>query len=54
MRKRLLHWTLAIIAAVLPAIPSQAQIPDGYYKSLNVKIGAALKTAIYNIIQDAK
>ena len=54
MRKRLLHWTLAIVAAVLPAIPSLAQIPDGYYNSLKGKKGAELKTAIYNIIKDAK
>ena len=54
MRKRLLHWTLAIAAAVLPAIPSLAQIPDGYYNSLKGKKGAELKTAIYNIIKDAK
>ena len=54
MRKRLLHWTLAIVAAILPAIPSLAQIPDGYYNSLKGKKGAELKTAIYNIIKDAK
>lgn len=54
MRKKLLHWTLAIIAAVQPAIPSLAQIPDGYYNSLKGKKGAELKTAIYNIIKDAK
>ena len=54
MRKRLLHWTLAIIAAVLPAIPSLAQIPDGYYNSLKGKKGAELKTAIYHIIKDAR
>lgn len=54
MRKRLLHWTLAIVAAVLPAIPSLAQIPNGYYSSLKGKKGAELKTAIYNIIKDAK
>ena len=54
MRKRLLHWTLGIVAAVLPAIPSLAQIPDGYYNSLKGKKGAELKTAIYNIIKDAK
>ena len=54
MRKKLLHWALAIVASALPAIPSLAQIPDGYYKSLKGKKGAELKTAIYNIIKDAK
>ena len=34
MRRKLLQWTLAMIAAALPAIPSLAQIPDGYYDSL--------------------
>lgn len=54
MRKKLLLWSLAIIASALPAIPSLAQIPDGYYNSLKGKKGAELKTAIYNIIKDAK
>ena len=54
MRKKLLLWSLAIIASALPAIPSLAQIPDGYYKSLKGKKGAELKTAIYHIIKDAK
>lgn len=52
--KKLLLWSLAIIASALPAIPSLAQIPDGYYNSLKGKKGAELKTAIYNIIKDAK
>ena len=54
MRKKLLLWSLAIIASALPAIPSLAQIPDGYYNSLKGKKGAELKTAIYNLIKDAK
>lgn len=44
MRRKLLQWTLAMIAAALPAIPSLAQIPDGYYDSLKGKKGAELKT----------
>lgn len=53
MRKRLLRWALALAAVALPALPSLAQIPDGYYASLKGKKGAELKTAIYNIIKNA-
>lgn len=45
---------LAVIAAVLPTIPSMAQIPEGYYNSLKGKKGAELKTAVYNVIKNAK
>lgn len=54
MRRKLLQWTLAMIAAALPAIPSLAQIPDGYYDSLKGKKGAELKNAIHDIIKTAK
>ena len=54
MRKKLLNVALAIIASALPTIPSLAQIPDGYYNSLKGKKGAELKTAVYNIIKNAK
>lgn len=54
MRKKLLHMALAVIAAVLPTIPSMAQIPEGYYNSLKGKKGAELKTAVYNVIKNAK
>lgn len=47
MGKKLLHMALAVIAAVLPTIPSMAQIPEGYYNSLKGKKGAELKTAVY-------
>lgn len=43
-----------MIAAALPAIPSLAQIPDGYYDSLKGKKGAELKYAIHDIIKTAK
>lgn len=49
MGKKLLHMALAVIAAVLPTIPSMAQIPKGYYNSLKGKKGAELKTAVYNV-----
>ena len=54
MRKKLLQVALAIFASAMPALPSQAQIPDGYYSSLKGKKGAELKTAVYNIIKNAK
>lgn len=54
MRRKLLQWALAMIAAALPAIPSLAQIPDGYYDSLKGKKGAELKNAIHKIIKTAK
>lgn len=54
MRRKLLQWALAMIAAALPAIPSLAQIPDGYYDSLKGKKGAELKNAIHDIIKTAK
>ena len=54
MGKKLLHIALAVIAAVLPTIPSMAQIPEGYYSSLKGKKGAELKTAVYNVIKNAK
>ena len=54
MGKKLLHMALAVIAAVLPTIPSMAQIQEGYYNSLKGKKGAELKTAVYNVIKNAK
>ena len=54
MGKKLLHMALAVIAVVLPTIPSMAQIPEGYYNSLKGKKGAELKTAVYNVIKNAK
>ena len=53
MRKRLPRWALALAVAALPALPSLAQIPDGYYASLKGKKGAELKTAVWNIIKKA-
>jgi len=53
MRKRLLQVALAIIAAAMPALPTLAQIPEGYYSSLKGKKGAELKTAVYNIVKNA-
>ena len=54
MRRKLLRLSLALVASVLPALSSLAQIPDGYYSSLKGKKGAELKTAVHNIIKNAK
>lgn len=46
--------SLAFLVSVMPALPMLAQIPEGYYSSLKGKKGAELKTAIHNIIKNAK
>lgn len=53
MRKKLLHVAVAVIAATMPALPTLAQIPEGYYSSLKGKKGAELKTAVYNLVKKA-
>lgn len=54
MRRKLLRLSLALVASVMPALSSLAQIPEGYYSSLKGKKGAELKTAVHNIIKNAK
>ena len=54
MRTKLLQLALAFAATAMPALPSLAQIPDGYYNSLKGKKGAELKSAVYNIVKSAK
>ena len=54
MRKKLLRLSLAFLVSVMPALPMLAQIPEGYYSSLKGKKGAELKTAIHDIIKNAK
>lgn len=54
MNRNLRHAAFALLAAAMPAVPSLAQIPDGYYNSLKGKSGAELKTAVYNLIKNAK
>lgn len=53
MRNLSLHKVLMLLmlACMQTAV---AQIPDGYYNTLKGKKGAGLKTAVYNIIKDAK
>ena len=56
MGKKLLHMALAVIAAVLPTIPSMAQIPEGYYSSLKGKKGdtPTWKTDNHGVIDFSK
>ena len=54
MRKKLLRLSLAFLVSVMPALPMLAQIAEGSYSSLKGKKGAELKTAIHNIIKNAK
>jgi len=53
MRTRTLRLSFALIATVAFSVVAHAQIPSGYYSSLQGKSGAELKTAIYNVIKDA-
>lgn len=48
------YRTIAFIAAIAVVQAAMAQIPEGYYASLNGKKGAALKTAVHEIIKNAK
>ena len=48
------YRTIAFIVAIAVVQAAMAQIPDGYYASLNGKKGAALKTAVHEIIKNAK
>lgn len=53
MEKYLLK-TGVVLFAMAMVQTVMAQIPDGYYVSLNGKKGAELKTAVHNIIKTAK
>ena len=48
-RKLKTTWMLLLVA-----LTASAQIPQGYYDSLKGKKGAELKTAVHNIIKNAK
>lgn len=52
MKKHSLKLT-AVLLAMTVANTSLAQIPEGYYSSLNGKKGAELKTAVHNVIKNA-
>lgn len=45
---------LLTTAFTITSASGMAQIPEGYYSSLKGKKGAELKTAIHNIIKNAK
>ena len=51
MNTRKLKMTCMLL---LVALTASAQIPQGYYDSLKGKKGAELKTAVHNIIKNAK
>lgn len=53
MRKNLLKRLAAFMFVACSCTSVMAQIPDGYYNSLKGKSGAALKTAVHDIIKDA-
>ena len=43
-----------ILIATIVSITASAQIPEGYYDALKGKKGAELKTAVHNIIKEAR
>lgn len=52
--KRTTYIFITLIAAIATSHVAFAQVPKGYYSSLNGKKGAELKSAVYEIIKDAK
>lgn len=54
MKSSKLQSVLATAFAVLTCGVASAQIPAGYYDSLKGKKGAELKTAVHNIVKNAK
>ncbi len=47
---KLNHFATALAMVILSVISLQAQVPAGYYSSLNGKSEGALKTAIHNLL----
>lgn len=54
MRKSYIKMAVTAIVALTVGGSAYAQIPDGYYASLKGKKGAELKSAVHEIIKDAK
>lgn len=54
MKKSKFRTLATLIALACSSIASLAQIPEGYYDSLKGKKGAELKSAVHDIIKDAK
>lgn len=50
--RRLTALSVLLVSAAGIAIAQTADIPAGYYSSLNGKSGAELKTAIYNLVRN--
>ena len=54
MKKSKFRTLATLIALAFSSVASLAQIPEGYYDSLKGKKGAELKSAVHDIIKDAK
>ena len=54
MKRTEIKTLTIIIIATFFSIAASAQIPEGYYDALKGKKGAELKTAVHNIIKNAK
>ena len=54
MKRTEIRTLTMLIIAILSSIAASAQIPNGYYDALKGKKGAELKTAVHNIIKNAK
>lgn len=54
MNKSRFKATVAFVFAFFASFSASAQIPEGYYDALKGKKGAELKTAVHNIIKNAK
>ena len=54
MKKSKFRTLATLIAVACSCVTSLAQIPEGYYDSLKGKKGAELKSAVHDIIKDAK
>ena len=54
MKKSKFRTLATLIALACSSVASLAQIPEGYYDSLKGKKGAELKSAVHDIIKDAK
>ena len=52
-RLTIIRMVMAAIA-MTTAVASYAAIPEGYYSTLKGKKGAELKTAVHNVIKNAK
>lgn len=54
MKRTELKALVMMVVATVYALAASAQIPQGYYDALKGKKGAELKTAVHNIIKEAR